>query len=95
MFFTSGTEEKFGYKHFVASQSYDLQIRFSNFIQISPTSPYSGGRGGMRLGGYRKFTPEEEVAKAVALSKDADVTIIVVGTNKEWESEGYDRDDMK
>ncbi|MDM7855268.1 beta-d-glucosidase [Cellulomonas alba] len=53
--------------------------------------------------GYRSFaradlvhrlpgaTPDELLADAVAVARDADLAIVVVGTNEEIESEGYDR----
>jgi beta-glucosidase len=53
--------------------------------------------------GYRSFaraelvhrppvpTPDELLADAVAAARDADLAIVVVGTNEEIESEGYDR----
>ena len=36
-------------------------------------------------------TDEEEIERAVALALDADVTVVVVGTTEEVESEGFDR----
>ncbi|MEU7858171.1 glycoside hydrolase family 3 C-terminal domain-containing protein [Nonomuraea sp. NPDC049141] len=36
-------------------------------------------------------TDEEEIERAVALARDADVAVVVVGTNEEVESEGFDR----
>jgi beta-glucosidase len=36
-------------------------------------------------------TPEEELERAVALAREADVAIVVVGTTEEVESEGFDR----
>src|SRR4051812_11454102 len=38
--------------------------------------------------------PEEELAEAVAVARDADVAIVVVGTTAEVESEGFDRDSL-
>jgi beta-glucosidase len=35
--------------------------------------------------------PDEELARAVALARDADVALVVVGTTPEVESEGFDR----
>ncbi|MTE17798.1 beta-glucosidase [Streptomyces sp. TRM43335] len=35
--------------------------------------------------------PEEEIAEAVAAARRADVAVVVVGTNEEVESEGWDR----
>ena len=34
------------------------------------------------------------MAQAVDLAAESDVAIVIVGTNDEWETEGYDRDDM-
>ncbi|WP_026122579.1 beta-glucosidase family protein [Nocardiopsis halotolerans] len=36
-------------------------------------------------------SPEEEIAEAVRTAEEADVAVVVVGTNDEVESEGYDR----
>ncbi|MBT2232539.1 beta-glucosidase [Nonomuraea sp. NEAU-A123] len=36
-------------------------------------------------------TDDEEIERAVALARDADVAVVVVGTNEEVESEGFDR----
>ncbi|MFC8432353.1 beta-glucosidase [Streptomyces sp. NPDC057253] len=36
-------------------------------------------------------TDEQEIARAVALAAEADVAVVVVGTNEEVESEGFDR----
>lgn len=58
------------------------------------------------MGGQPRADPEAEVAEAIKLSQASDgmscleamahsvVTILCVGTNHEWESEGYDRDDI-
>ncbi len=37
---------------------------------------------------------EEELARAVALARDADVAVVVVGTTDEVESEGFDRNSL-
>jgi beta-glucosidase len=37
---------------------------------------------------------EEELDRAVALARDADVAVVVVGTTEEVESEGFDRDSL-
>ena len=38
--------------------------------------------------------PEDLLEPAVAAARDADAAIVVVGTDKDWESEGHDRADM-
>lgn len=40
-------------------------------------------------------TPSDPIAEAVALAKEADAVVIVAGLTREWESEGYDRVDMR
>jgi beta-glucosidase len=70
----------------------------------------TGRRGGIRIGGRPVRSTQEEIAKAVVLAKGSDgkpipvqsvrhywqlVTIVLVGTTTEWESEAYDRDDLK
>ncbi|GIG64936.1 beta-glucosidase family protein [Phytomonospora endophytica] len=39
-------------------------------------------------------TDEEEIAAAVEAARDADLTVLVVGTNSQVESEGWDRPDL-
>lgn len=46
---------------------------------------------GVRLGGAEVQNPDELLAKAVELAKEADAVIAVVGLNADWETEGYDR----
>jgi len=45
----------------------------------------------VKLGGAAVEDPEVLIQKAVAVAKEADVVIAVVGLNSDWESEGYDR----
>lgn len=46
--------------------------------------------------GYRapRLSAQAEFDRAVALAKDSDVTVVVVGTTEVVESEGYDRSDL-
>jgi len=39
-------------------------------------------------------TPEQQIADAVALVRDADLAVVVVGTNEQVESEGFDRGNL-
>jgi beta-glucosidase len=48
------------------------------------------GYGGCRIG-YQEEQTTDLLAEAVTIAKEADVAIIVVGLDNEWESEGYDR----
>ena len=49
------------------------------------------GFSALRIG-VRAPDDPNELDHAVAIAKDSDVAIVVVGTNDEWETEGHDRD---
>ncbi|MFK7804041.1 MAG: glycoside hydrolase family 3 C-terminal domain-containing protein [Anaerolineae bacterium] len=44
--------------------------------------------------GYLPPLPADPIADAVKAAQDADVAVIFVGTNHEWETEGHDQDSM-
>ncbi|WWC69041.1 uncharacterized protein I206_102977 [Kwoniella pini CBS 10737] len=95
LFFNTGAEERTGEYEVEAGKSYAIEVRFSNFKQLNAMSPYTGRRGGIRIGGRKKRDAEEEIQKAVKLAKESDIAIVCIGTNSEYESEAYDREDMK
>ncbi len=45
--------------------------------------------------GHQPPQSRDPIADAVKLAKKADVVVLVAGLNSEWESEGFDRADMK
>ncbi len=51
------------------------------------------GIGGFRVG-CRPAAPDDLADRAVAAAAAADAVVLVVGTTGEWESEGFDRDDL-
>ncbi|KAI0340912.1 glycoside hydrolase family 3 protein [Trametopsis cervina] len=74
-------------------QTYHIEIRLSNGEFISRGVPFTC-RGGVRLGAVRRIEPEEGIKDAVKIAKEADIAILVIGLNNDWESEGHDRADM-
>jgi len=40
------------------------------------------------------LTPDQQIAEAVSLATDADLVVVIVGTNSEVESEGWDRQNL-
>jgi beta-glucosidase len=59
---------------------------------------YTGGTSGPLEGvqvGCRALPPADLMDRAVAAAAGADATIVVVGTNDDWESEGHDREFME
>jgi beta-glucosidase len=69
-----------------AGQPVDLQVEYI-------TDPDSRWRI-LRLG-CMPPVPNDPIAAAVALATKADVAIVVAGLTREWESEGFDREDMR
>jgi hypothetical protein len=51
----------------------------------------AGSGSGFRLGGREVYDEDEGIEKAVAIASEADVAIVVVGLNSDWETEGHDR----
>jgi len=77
-----------------AGQSYDLEVRLNNSAFVARGTPFTC-RGGIRLGAIRQVDDEEAIQHAVILAKNADATVLVIGLNHDWESEGYDRQDLE
>ncbi|KZT24579.1 glycoside hydrolase family 3 protein [Neolentinus lepideus HHB14362 ss-1] len=77
-----------------AGKTYPLEIRLSNAEFIGRGAPFTC-RGGVRAGGIKYVEEEEGIRNAVKLAKESDVAILVIGLNHDWESEGFDRKDMK
>lgn len=59
-------------------------------VPVRITTTGRGGFAGIRLG-VRPPEPEDLIERAVAAARQADVAVVVVGTNDEWETEGEDR----
>ncbi|KAI0034360.1 beta-glucosidase [Vararia minispora EC-137] len=93
-FFGCGSEEEVGTIGLHAGQSPEIYVEFCNV-----RAPADGDEdeavmdtnAGLRLGGTVVTDPDELLASAVRLAKEADVVIAVVGLSADWESEGYDR----
>ncbi|KAH8548971.1 glycoside hydrolase superfamily [Umbelopsis sp. PMI_123] len=48
-----------------------------------------------RMGFEEYYDDEKKLNEAIEVAKNADVAVVFVGTGSEYESEGYDRDDIK
>ncbi|KAJ9656699.1 beta-glucosidase [Coniosporium apollinis] len=95
-FFGAGTREEFGSMQMQAGRPYKILVKFGTaptmtFITASATNL---GAGGLRVGAEKVIDPKEELAAAVKLAQAVDQVIICAGLSSEWESEGYDRDNM-
>ncbi|KAG8916398.1 hypothetical protein FRC01_003180, partial [Tulasnella sp. 417] len=92
-FFGNGTPELCGEFDVKAGVAHDIEVEFRNI-----RGPADGDEAesvvdlgpGLRLGGA-EILSEQSVDEAAAIAKDADLAIVVVGLNGDWETEGYDR----
>jgi beta-glucosidase len=84
-FYSFGSTEKRVKVQLEAGQAYELRIDFLRpETQIVP---------GIQIGVVPP-TPPDLIDRAAQAATEADATILVVGTNSDWETEGNDRQDM-
>ncbi|CAI5757773.1 unnamed protein product [Candida verbasci] len=92
-FLAMGTIEEKGYIHLNKGEKYQIKILFGT----TPTNKLGINRaesGGVYFGCRKRAKPEEDLQKAIELSKKVDYVILCVGLSKEWETEGTDRTTM-
>ncbi|KAJ8112365.1 hypothetical protein OPT61_g5243 [Boeremia exigua] len=75
-----------------------VEILIESTSEVRPASKVSiiGRRydyGGCRIG-YQEEDAIDRLQEAADVARDADVAVLVVGLDAEWESEGYDRQTM-
>ncbi|KAF9266029.1 glycoside hydrolase family 3 protein [Marasmius fiardii PR-910] len=95
-FFGLGSEEERG--RFTKKRGVKHQV-VVEFCNVRAPAPESGdldeavmdSNPAVRLGGTPVSAPDTLISSAVALAKEADIVIAVVGINADWETEGYDR----
>jgi beta-glucosidase len=83
-FFNVGTVEEIGSKKLKAGKSYTLRVDFTSGVASKlrdEDGVVSFGGGGIRIGGARAISPEEEIQKAVQLAKEVDQVVLCVGLN--------------
>lgn len=93
-FFGCGSEEEYGIIQVKANVRHEIVVEFCNV-----RAPADGDEdeaimdfnAAVRLGGSEVEDPDTLMEKAVGLAAEADVAIVVVGTNGDWETEGNDR----
>ena len=93
LYFGAGSTEKTGtIDNLQAGKTYDVEIR-SWYQEDVRGSPFQVA-GAFRFGAFPVVEDERAIADAVIVAKSADVAIVVVGLNEDFESEGYDRKHM-
>jgi len=87
------TREYFGYGSAEHVVTVDAVAGRPIEVDIHWRSIQSMGFAAMRMG-VRPPDPTDLLDRAVAAAADADAAVVVVGTNDEWETEGFDREVM-
>ena len=85
-FFGNGRHEK------VETFTVEAGRRYEMVIELRHTANGTGV-GGINVGAMAPIVGDQ-LGEAVALAARSDVSIVVVGTNDDWESEGWDRTDI-
>jgi beta-glucosidase len=84
-FFGYGSEESTAIINATAGQPIELFAKWRTAVE--------NGFAALRIG-VRAPDPADLFEQAVASAAAADVAVVVVGTNDEWETEGFDRETM-
>ena len=87
------SEEFFGYGSVEVTSTIECRAGVPVPISMKWTAASGNGFAAIRLG-FRSPEPVDLMDRAVASAAAADVAILVVGTNDEWETEGHDRTSM-
>ncbi len=87
------SEEFFGYGSVEVTSTIECRASVAVPIAIKWASASGNGFAAIRLG-IRSPEPTDLMDRAVASAAAADIAILVVGTNDEWETEGHDRTTM-
>ncbi|BGP37406.1 hypothetical protein JCM10450v2_001316 [Rhodotorula kratochvilovae] len=94
LFFNMGSEEVRGEVEVEAGKAYELELHGYVDPATLGASPFTFSSS-FRIGGFPTIVPEVARKEAADLASQSDLAIVVVGTNPDWESEGFDRKDMK
>ncbi|KAH7014865.1 hypothetical protein EDB80DRAFT_864298 [Ilyonectria destructans] len=95
LFFTYGSGESVAYVDVEVSQEYEIRVEYrSHDRQLDPNlqpllSPIEDKFQGVRIG-YEEFDDSNLPGEAAQLASECDAAVVVVGRDKEWETEGED-----
>ncbi|KAJ5411584.1 uncharacterized protein N7487_005943 [Penicillium crustosum] len=101
-FYAFGSAEVSASKLLVAGKAYTVQVEARvNTSELSANASSAdanhvfAAHPSVRIGYLQQIPSTEKlISEAVALANESAVTIVVLGLNEEWESEGYDRKSM-
>jgi beta-glucosidase len=87
------SEEFFGWGSVEVITTIDCRAGEPVPLRVRWATASNNGFAALRIG-FRSPEPADLLDRAVATAAAADVAIVVVGTNDEWETEGHDRRSM-
>ena len=87
------SEEFFGYGSIEVTHDIECTAGVAVPLSIGFATASGNGFAAIRVG-IRPPEPADLMDRAVAAAADADVAVVMVGTNDEWETEGHDRTTM-
>jgi beta-glucosidase len=87
------SEEFFGYGSIEVTETIECRAGVPVPIALRWATAAGNGFAAIRLG-VRSPEPADLMDRAVAAAAGADIAVVVVGTNDEWETEGHDRTTM-
>lgn len=94
-FFAEDFKEKRVKVSLKADEIYKIKVCFESPQRLDfPVSTECGG-GTVNFGISKDISPLAEIKKAQEIASRHDKVILCIGLNKEWESEGYDRNTME
>ncbi|KAK5054714.1 hypothetical protein LTR84_001606 [Exophiala bonariae] len=95
-FLGSGTVEEKGTVRLEQGHHYKLLVQWgcAETSQLKQGGLVDFGQGGVRIGSAVSLSREQAIADAAKLAKQAEQVVIFAGLTGEWESEGYDRENM-
>jgi len=95
-FLGSGTVEEQGSIRLEKGRQYRLLVQWgcaeTSKLKIGGLVDF--GQGGVRIGAAMSLSQEQAINDALVLAKQAEQVVIFAGLTGEWESEGYDRQNM-
>ncbi|KAI8712564.1 Beta-glucosidase [Fusarium sp. LHS14.1] len=95
-FFSFGSREKIRSKHMNAGQTYDLVLEGWTKPGLSEEESlhFFAGHPSVRIG-FEEELPKNMIDAAVKTADQSDYSVVILGIDDEWESEGYDRQFME
>ncbi|CDK29737.1 unnamed protein product [Kuraishia capsulata CBS 1993] len=95
-FFNMGSKEKTGKCYLQKGEIHQVRVNAgSSHLKRYTTSGVQFVATGIMMGFIRDYDADEEISRAVAIAKSHDKVILCIGLSQDYESEGYDRPDMK